>query len=69
LAERLFALFNQEVFENQLPADMEIFWSSRLVKTAGRCHSKRILGAQSNHPFLNYKPYCHYVEVHNSIAL
>jgi hypothetical protein len=40
LAERLFALFNREVFSDQLPQDTEIFWSGRLVKTAGRCHMK-----------------------------
>ena len=40
LAERLFALYNREVFENSLPSDTEIYWSARLVKTAGRCHSK-----------------------------
>ena len=47
LAERLYALFNREVFLDELPHDMEIFWSSRLVKTAGRCHSKRKPGAAS----------------------
>lgn len=44
LAERLYALFNHEVFLDELPHDMEIFWSSRLVKTAGRCHSKKKSG-------------------------
>ncbi|XP_071983235.1 germ cell nuclear acidic protein-like [Engystomops pustulosus] len=36
LARRLYRFFNQSVFDNQLPADMEISWNKRLRRQAGR---------------------------------
>lgn len=37
LASRLYKLYNQEAFDNQLPDGMEIVWCPRLTKTAGVC--------------------------------
>nr|CAG4640768.1 EOG090X0464 [Eulimnadia texana] len=37
LTQRLFVLFNKEVFRNRLPADFPISWNSRLTRTAGYC--------------------------------
>eukprot|EP00095_Tigriopus_kingsejongensis_P002102 snap_masked-scaffold244_size240795-processed-gene-1.17 protein:Tk02102 transcript:snap_masked-scaffold244_size240795-processed-gene-1.17-mRNA-1 annotation:"conserved hypothetical protein" len=44
LTRRLFNLFNEAIFVLALPVDLEITWSPRLLKTAGRCfqRSKRI---------------------------
>ena len=36
LAERLFGLFNREIFMNKLPNDTEIFWGPRLTTTGGK---------------------------------
>ncbi|XP_071984891.1 germ cell nuclear acidic protein-like [Engystomops pustulosus] len=36
LTRRLYRFFNQSVFDNQLPADMEISWNKRLRRQAGR---------------------------------
>ncbi|KAM4026798.1 germ cell nuclear acidic protein-like [Anomaloglossus baeobatrachus] len=36
LTRRLYKFFNRTVFENQLPADMEISWNKRLRRKAGR---------------------------------
>ena len=41
LAERLYQMYNVEIFENALPDDMQITWNVRLTKTAGLCYSKR----------------------------
>lgn len=41
LASRLFKLYNSEVFNNQLPADMSIKWNPKMRGTAGFCYSKR----------------------------
>ncbi|CAL1526817.1 unnamed protein product [Lymnaea stagnalis] len=35
LTKRLLFIFNEEVFENKLPKDLEIEWSQRYTKTAG----------------------------------
>jgi len=45
LAKRLYHLYNKEIFEGALPADMEISWNVRLTKTAGLCYSKRYRNA------------------------
>ena len=37
LTGRLFLLFNQTVFDNQLPRDFSVTWNSRLTRTAGYC--------------------------------
>ena len=41
LSKRLYHLYNKEIFDGCLPADMEITWNVRLTKTAGLCYSKR----------------------------
>ena len=41
LAKRLYQMYNNEIFENALPDDMEIKWNVRLTKTAGLCYSRR----------------------------
>ena len=42
LADFLFKLFNEQVFDNCLPHQMPLVWSKTLNKTAGRCICKRI---------------------------
>jgi len=37
----LYKEFNKEIFDNQLPVDLEIEWSKTLYKTAGRTKMKR----------------------------
>lgn len=37
LIQRLFTLFNREVFNNLLPRDFSITWNNRLTRTAGYC--------------------------------
>jgi len=41
LAKRLYHLYNKQIFDGILPADMEITWNVRLTKTAGLCYSRR----------------------------
>ena len=41
LAKRLYQMYNDQIFNNALPDDMEITWNVRLTKTAGLCYSKR----------------------------
>lgn len=40
LVLKLFKLYNKTVFEEKLPEDLPIKWSSRLLKTAGCCRYK-----------------------------
>ena len=42
LADFLFKLFNEQVFNNLLPHQMPLVWSRTLNKTAGRCIMKKI---------------------------
>ncbi|XP_066263061.1 germ cell nuclear acidic-1 protein-like [Euwallacea similis] len=42
LALRLFALYNEKVFDNAIPKDTEIEWNVKLRKTAGRCSCVKI---------------------------
>ena len=46
LSQDLFHLYNEIIFENQLPSDMSVTWSKRLLTTAGICrvHRKTVLG-------------------------
>ncbi|CAL8076864.1 unnamed protein product [Calicophoron daubneyi] len=37
LANRLYRIFNETVFEKKLPEDLTIKWNPRLLKTAGQC--------------------------------
>lgn len=37
LTRRLFELFNETVFDNQLQRDFSITWNNRLTRTAGYC--------------------------------
>ena len=41
LANRLYQMYNDQIFEGALPDDMEISWNVRLTKTAGLCYSRR----------------------------
>ena len=34
-------MYNEQIFENALPDDMDISWNVRLTKTAGLCFSRR----------------------------
>lgn len=48
LVQRLFILFNREVFHDQLPRDFSITWNNRLTRTAGYCrHFTRREGAHT----------------------
>lgn len=49
LTARLFVLFNEKVFNNNLPRDFSITWNSRLTRTAGYCRhfTKRDKGMTS----------------------
>lgn len=49
LTARLFVLFNEKVFKNNLPRDFSITWNSRLTRTAGYCRhfTKRDSGMTS----------------------
>lgn len=42
LVERLFSLYNANVFDNAIPGDIAIEWNTKLRKTAGLCHYKKI---------------------------
>ncbi|KAJ8672503.1 hypothetical protein QAD02_003762 [Eretmocerus hayati] len=48
LCKYLYKLFNEEVFENQLPNDMPIEWSIRLRGTAGKCYNKQSIKTLGN---------------------
>jgi len=37
LTQRLFRIFNREVFQDRLPHDFSITWNNRLTRTAGYC--------------------------------
>lgn len=37
----LFEEFNERIFEGRLPPDMEVVWSNKLNKTAGRTYTSR----------------------------
>ncbi|KER33501.1 hypothetical protein T265_00617 [Opisthorchis viverrini] len=37
LANRLFRIFNEKVFDKRLPDDLSIVWNTRLLRTAGQC--------------------------------
>ena len=45
LCRDLYKLFNEKVFDSQLPEDMSIEWSVRLRGTAGKCYNKESLKA------------------------
>nr|CAG4643862.1 EOG090X0464 [Lepidurus arcticus] len=49
LTQRLFQLFNKEIFDDNLPGDMEITWNARLLRTAGYCRNmfKKAVGGSS----------------------
>uniref|UniRef100_A0A1B6LDB8 SprT-like domain-containing protein n=1 Tax=Graphocephala atropunctata TaxID=36148 RepID=A0A1B6LDB8_9HEMI len=42
LTRKLFTLYNREVFEDKLPADMLLQWNARMTSTSGYCYNKRI---------------------------
>jgi predicted SprT family Zn-dependent metalloprotease len=48
LCNVLFKIFNEQVFDNQLPDDMLIEWSARLRGTAGKCYNKQSQKAFKN---------------------
>ncbi|CAH8849199.1 unnamed protein product [Trichobilharzia szidati] len=37
LAKKLYEIYNEKIFSNQLPSNLEIIWNRRLLKTAGLC--------------------------------
>lgn len=41
LVKKLFAIYNETIFENRFPADFPIVWNKRLLTTAGRCKLKK----------------------------
>ena len=41
LCKKLFALYNERVFETKLPHDLLIEWSTRMRGTAGFCYNKK----------------------------
>ncbi|XP_021352160.1 acidic repeat-containing protein-like [Mizuhopecten yessoensis] len=42
LTKRLFKIYNETVFENKLPDDLEVIWNCRLLRTAGYCVYKKV---------------------------
>ncbi|XP_050302690.1 germ cell nuclear acidic protein [Anthonomus grandis grandis] len=42
LCNRLFKLYNENIFKNALPEDTELEWNDKLRKTAGLCYCKKI---------------------------
>ncbi|XP_044733244.1 inner centromere protein A-like, partial [Chrysoperla carnea] len=47
LTERLFNLFNTEVFANKIPSNTTVEWSNRMVSSAGFTHNKRAVKLKS----------------------
>lgn len=45
LCNVLYKLFNEKIFDNQLPNDMSIEWSVRLPRTAGKCYNRQSVKA------------------------
>nr|CAD7423274.1 unnamed protein product [Timema monikensis] len=45
LCSKLFKLYNEQVFDNQLPHDMSVTWNVRMKKTAGYCYNRRIVNS------------------------
>ncbi|EFN62275.1 Acidic repeat-containing protein [Camponotus floridanus] len=41
LCKKLYKLYNEKVFDNQLPQDMSIEWNIRMRGTAGFCYNKK----------------------------
>ncbi|CAH8554858.1 unnamed protein product [Schistosoma haematobium] len=48
LAEKLYQIYNEKIFSNQLPPKLEIIWSRRLLKTAGLCKYMMRTSTHSN---------------------
>ncbi|XP_046394806.1 acidic repeat-containing protein-like [Ischnura elegans] len=46
LAQKLFSMFNKDVFDSKLPRDLPIIWNNRLRKTAGYCYNRRVKNSQ-----------------------
>ncbi|XP_028131251.1 germ cell nuclear acidic protein-like [Diabrotica virgifera virgifera] len=42
LVKKLFQLFNDKIFDNLLPQDMQIEWNDRMRSSAGFCYCKKI---------------------------
>ncbi|KAL3309729.1 hypothetical protein Ciccas_011720 [Cichlidogyrus casuarinus] len=42
LTNKLFRIYNKQVFDSRLPPDIPISWNSRLLKTAGMCVYKKM---------------------------
>ncbi|XP_060074998.1 uncharacterized protein LOC132554701 [Ylistrum balloti] len=42
LTQRLFKIYNETVFDNKLPQDVEVIWNCRLLRTAGYCVYKKV---------------------------
>ncbi|XP_044578682.1 uncharacterized protein LOC123261206 isoform X1 [Cotesia glomerata] len=45
LCQRLYKIFNEKVFDSQLPKNMSIEWNARMRRTAGFCYNKMIRSA------------------------
>lgn len=43
LARKLFNLYNETIFEKQIPTGTIIEWSERMTNTAGYCYCKKII--------------------------
>lgn len=41
LCKKLYKLYNEKVFDNQLPQDILIEWNNRMRGTAGYCYNKK----------------------------
>ncbi|XP_071452925.1 germ cell nuclear acidic protein-like [Hetaerina americana] len=46
LAQKLFEIFNADVFSSKLPHDLPIFWNNRLRKTAGYCYNRKVKNSE-----------------------
>ncbi|XP_025986841.2 uncharacterized protein LOC105195266 isoform X2 [Solenopsis invicta] len=41
LCKKLYGLYNEKIFDNELPRDMSIEWNVRMTRTAGYCYNKK----------------------------
>lgn len=48
LAQKLFKLFNENIFEGNIPGDTQLEWNDRMRKTAGMCYCKKITRRTGN---------------------
>ena len=48
LAQDLFQIYNEVIFDSRLPADLAVTWNKRLLTTAGYCRCKKLAGTDGS---------------------